>query len=129
MGTGSNFHSTHLITPELFAQHANCETFIEAQFISLFSFSEDLSKLHYTTCFIKESLRVVPPVPVFNRQLKEQVVFEGVSIPANTIVDVSPYCLHHHPDVWDKPHVRRISYYIPKLNIYLLYTNGFFFLF
>lgn len=62
---------------------------------------EDLSKLNYTTCFIKESMRMHTPVPAITRKLSEPVTVEGVKLPACTVIDLHPHLMHHHPDVWE----------------------------
>lgn len=61
---------------------------------------EDLAKLNYTTCFIKESMRMYTPVPAISRKLSEPVTLEGVKFPSGTVIDLHPHLLHHHPDVW-----------------------------
>ena len=61
----------------------------------------DLQKLRFTTCFIKETLRMYTPVPGVNRRLTEPVTIEGVTFPADTVVDVVQYCCHHNPAVWE----------------------------
>ena len=48
---------------------------------------------------------MTPPVPAVNRTLKEPVTVEGVTFPAETIVDIVTYCMHHHPDVWENHNV------------------------
>ena len=64
-------------------------------------FREDLAKLNYTTCFIKESMRMHTPVPAITRKLSEPVTVEGVEFPSGTVIDLHPHLLHHHPDVWE----------------------------
>ena len=41
------------------------------------------------------------PVPSHNRRLSEPITIDGVTFPAETVVDILPWCLHHHPDVWE----------------------------
>ena len=82
------------------------------------SYSGDISKLQFTTSFIKESMRVFTPVPFVNRQLAEPVIIEGVSFPAGTRVDISPHCLHHNPAVW-KDHSVSSCQQVDHLNLTL----------
>lgn len=63
----------------------------------------DLQNLPFTTCFIKETMRTITPLAFFNRRLSAPVTIEGVTFPAGTLVDILPWCLHHHPDVWENP--------------------------
>lgn len=62
---------------------------------------DDLPKLQFTTRFLKESLRMFSPVPAVNRRLAEPVTIEGVTFPAETVIDILPYSLHHNPAVWE----------------------------
>ena len=41
------------------------------------------------------------PVPGVNRRLTEPVTIEGVTFPAETVVDVVQYCCHHNPAAWE----------------------------
>ena len=45
------------------------------------------------------------PVPYFNRQLTDPVSINGVIFPADTMVDIMPWVLHHNPAVWKNPSV------------------------
>ncbi|XP_063396171.1 cytochrome P450 4B1-like [Mytilus trossulus] len=65
--------------------------------------SEDLPKLKYLTCFLKEVMRLHTPVPVTNRTLDEPIVLDGYDIPAGVMVDFGIYHCHNHPDVWENP--------------------------
>ena len=74
--------------------------------------SDDISRLEYTSRFIKESLRMIPPVPGHDRVLAEPVTIDGVTFPAKTGVQVSSWCLHHNPAVWENHNVRHEGYYL-----------------
>jgi len=65
--------------------------------------SEMLSELKYLDMVLKESLRIRPSVPFIGRLLTEDIVVNGVAIPAGTNVDIHIYVLHHHPDHWTEP--------------------------
>ena len=66
----------------------------------------DLSRLALTHCVINESLRLTPPVYWIGRRTSIAVELGGWRIPAESVVIVSPYVMHHHPDYWDSPTVR-----------------------
>ncbi|XP_059331138.1 cholesterol 24-hydroxylase isoform X1 [Ammospiza nelsoni] len=51
---------------------------------------EDLGKLTYLSQVLKESLRLYPPVSGTLRRLEKEHVINGIKIPANTTVFVSP---------------------------------------
>ena len=62
----------------------------EKPFIS----NDDITKLRFTTMFIKESLRMYPPVPQITRTVVKPVSIDGLRIPENSSVAVSkPTCL------------------------------------
>ena len=65
------------------------------------SFRDDLTKLTYTTCFIKETMRMYTPVPSLTRKLSEPVTVQGVRFPPGCVIDLHPHLLHHNPDVWE----------------------------
>ncbi|CAC5419323.1 CYP4B1 [Mytilus coruscus] len=61
---------------------------------------ENLQIMPKLTAFIKESMRMVAPVPNVQRQLTSPITIDNVTIPAGVVVDMGIYMLHHHPDVW-----------------------------
>eukprot|EP00005_Dracoamoeba_jomungandri_P014528 CAMPEP_0174275758 /NCGR_PEP_ID=MMETSP0439-20130205/60004_1 /TAXON_ID=0 /ORGANISM="Stereomyxa ramosa, Strain Chinc5" /LENGTH=460 /DNA_ID=CAMNT_0015367901 /DNA_START=1048 /DNA_END=2427 /DNA_ORIENTATION=- len=64
---------------------------------------EDISKMHYLSWTIKESLRVLPPVPFVLRVAEEDnYVGEGkYFIPKGTCMIVSTTVMHNHPKLWE----------------------------
>lgn len=62
---------------------------------------EDLSKLHYLTMCIKESLRLHSPVPFIGRQLENELTIDGITLPKRSLLDIDIYGLHHNPAVWE----------------------------
>ncbi|XP_052072903.1 cytochrome P450 4B1-like [Mytilus californianus] len=64
---------------------------------------EDISKMKYLSCFLKEVMRHHTPVPVISRMLDEPCVIEGVEIPKGSFIDMAIHHAHHHPDVWEDP--------------------------
>ncbi|XP_070206876.1 ultra-long-chain fatty acid omega-hydroxylase-like isoform X2 [Littorina saxatilis] len=65
---------------------------------------EDLSCFPYTTACIKEAMRNFSTVPFIERETKEDVMIDGHNIPTGTFVAIQLWCLHHNPQVWDRPH-------------------------
>ncbi|XP_052715318.1 cytochrome P450 4F2-like [Crassostrea angulata] len=61
---------------------------------------EDMSRLKYTTMFLKEVMRMHSPVPFISRWLTKPMILDGVEIPENVTVDIFIHCINHHPDVW-----------------------------
>lgn len=65
---------------------------------------KDLAHLPYLTAVIRETLRLYTPLPAFEpRSLPIDTVIDGYHIPANTVVGMSPYCLHREPTVFPDP--------------------------
>jgi cytochrome P450 len=63
----------------------------------------DLPRLPYTRQVIEESLRLYPPVYAVARDLVNDDTIGGFHIPARSMVVLSPYVTHHHPDIWPDP--------------------------
>ncbi len=66
---------------------------------------EHLADLTYTHMVIEETLRLYPPAWVFGRKAIAGDEIGGYSIPANSIIVLSPYMTHRHPAFWENPDV------------------------
>ncbi|XP_072165423.1 cytochrome P450 4C1-like [Diadema setosum] len=65
--------------------------------------AQDLAKLTYLTCVVKETLRLIPPVPAIQRKLEDDIVLDGKVVPKETIITLSIYNLHHDPEQFPEP--------------------------
>ncbi|XP_030835606.1 cytochrome P450 4V2-like [Strongylocentrotus purpuratus] len=65
--------------------------------------SDDLSRLQYLTCVVKETLRLIPSVPSIFRKLDEDIMLDGKVVPKETLVALSIYGLHQDPDEFPNP--------------------------
>ena len=66
---------------------------------------DDLPKLPYTRMVIQESMRLYPPAWIISRHSEREDAVDGYRIPAKSILHMSSYVMHRHPDYWDKPDV------------------------
>ncbi len=64
---------------------------------------DDLAKLEYTGRVVDESMRLYPPVWIFERAAIEDDEIAGYRVPARTIVGVCTWTLHRHPALWNDP--------------------------
>jgi cytochrome P450 len=70
---------------------------------------EDVPKLVYTRAILEETMRLYPPVPLLSRQAKNEDILRNKTIPAGSIMIVSPWLIHRHKRYWDKP-----DHFIPE---------------
>ena len=64
---------------------------------------DDLEKLEGLTLVMKETLRRYPPLPVVPRIATQDFEWGGYTIPAKTMVVVSPIHTHHMEEWWADP--------------------------
>src|SRR5205814_8941199 len=65
--------------------------------------AEDLPRLPLTRATLEESMRLYPPAWIIARSVNERDEIGGFEIPARSIVFVSPYVVHRHPQLWPDP--------------------------
>lgn len=63
----------------------------------------DAPQLTYTTMVIQESMRLLPPVWSLSRQAVDDDEIGGYTIPAGSVVIMSQFLTHRHPDFWEDP--------------------------
>ena len=65
--------------------------------------AEDFPKLAYTDKVFHEAMRLYPSAWSISRRALGDDEIGGYFIPAGSIVAMSPYTMHRHPDFWDDP--------------------------
>lgn len=63
-----------------------------------------LGGLHALDLVLKESMRLIPPVPAMGRQALVDTELCGQFVPAGTPALVAPLPVHHDPSLWPDPH-------------------------
>ncbi|CAD7091450.1 unnamed protein product [Hermetia illucens] len=65
--------------------------------------NKKLSGLEYFDMVVKESLRILPPVPGIGRELTEDTLIGGITVPAGVNLVLSIYRMHHDPGNYPNP--------------------------
>ncbi|XP_071498886.1 cytochrome P450 4V2-like [Diadema antillarum] len=76
--------------------------------------TDDLAKLSYLTCVVKESLRVLPPVPGMSRTLDSDIVLDGKVVPKGTSISFAIYALHRDPEQFPDPEIFDPDRFLPE---------------
>ncbi|GIT91956.1 cytochrome P450 [Jannaschia pagri] len=63
----------------------------------------DMSRLPVTRDVFRETLRLYPPVPMMVRETTRPEAFRGRSAPKGAQIVLSPWHLHRHERLWDRP--------------------------
>ena len=63
----------------------------------------DVTGLPWTASTISEAMRLYPPAWTIERNAIVDDHVAGVDIPAGSLVTVSPYLVHRHPEFWPDP--------------------------
>jgi cytochrome P450 len=64
---------------------------------------EDIHRLPYTEMVFNEVLRLYPPAWIMARDVLDQDLISGYSIPAGSLVFLSPYVNHRLKTLWEEP--------------------------
>jgi cytochrome P450 len=65
--------------------------------------ASDLPNLPYTRMVFEEAMRLYPPAWGLPRQSLEPDEFDDYHIPGKSLVVVSQFVTHRHPEFWDRP--------------------------
>ncbi|GMR49440.1 hypothetical protein PMAYCL1PPCAC_19635 [Pristionchus mayeri] len=64
---------------------------------------EDMKAMEFTERFIKESMRIFPPIPAVERELQKDLQLAKYFLPKGSEIFVAPHVIHHNPDVYPDP--------------------------
>jgi cytochrome P450 len=92
----------HLLSgaPEVEARlHAEVDSVLGGRAPTL----EDVGSLPYTRAVLDEALRLYPPAWLISRRADQPDELLGHAVAEGSLVFLSPWVLHRHPDVWERP--------------------------
>lgn len=87
----------------LLATHPEVQDRVAAEAAALEPVFGTLGKLRLTRDVFREALRLYPPVPMMVRETVEDEDFRGRQVASGAQVVISPWHLHRHERIWDRP--------------------------
>ncbi|KAK0412030.1 hypothetical protein QR680_005990 [Steinernema hermaphroditum] len=66
---------------------------------------EDLNKMKYLEQCMKETIRILPTVPMIGRRITEDTILNGYEIPAGVTVMVAPFATQRDPRFYPNPDI------------------------
>ncbi|XP_062133620.1 cytochrome P450 4p1-like [Drosophila sulfurigaster albostrigata] len=74
-----------------------------------------IAKLKYLDCFVKETMRMFPSVPFMGRQVQRKTeLANGLILPAGTQIMLHVFDIHRNPKHWDSPNEFRPERFFPE---------------
>lgn len=75
---------------------------------------EDVLKLKYVAQVFNESLRLYPPAPMIPRRVDEETHLGSYHLPKDSLIFISVYHIHRHPDFWVEPETFYPDRWLPE---------------
>lgn len=85
------------------------QSLVLQQYLMSALYRTDIPHLKYLSMCVKEGLRMHAPVPYIQRITTKDCYIDGFLIPKDTNISIVLHTILHHPDVWEKPMVRRVT--------------------
>ncbi|XP_036139724.1 cytochrome P450 3A19 isoform X2 [Monomorium pharaonis] len=91
---------------------------------------EDLERMHYLTCVIKETLRLFPTFPLIGRYLETDLKIGNNIIPKGTNISISILQMHRDETYWPNPLKFDPERFLPQnlqnseLSCYMPFSSG-----
>lgn len=100
------FTAYHLAMDADVQERLRCEVEIGVQTYRDLALYDLVNEIEYLDCVINESMRLCPPLHIFDRKCEETCkINERLTIPSGMDVIVPIYALHHDPEAWPDPEV------------------------
>nr|CAD7432284.1 unnamed protein product [Timema monikensis] len=74
----------------------------------------DIQEMKYLEMVIKETQRLLPTVPIFTRNLKEDVAIDGYIIPKGANVAIAPILIHRDHNLFPDPEIFNPERFSPE---------------
>jgi cytochrome P450 len=65
--------------------------------------ADDADRLPWTRAVVSEAMRLYPPAWTIERNALADDEVAGTPVPAGSLVAISPYLIHRHPEFWPDP--------------------------
>jgi len=71
-------------------------------------------RLTVTKAVVEEALRLYPPIAALSREAIEADILGDMTVPARSLIVISPYVLHRHRRLWSEPDTFDPSRFLPE---------------
>ncbi|CAG8755911.1 8252_t:CDS:2, partial [Racocetra persica] len=86
---------------------------------------DEIEHLKYLECVFKETIRLIPPIPIIRRCTSKDEIMNGYFVPKDTPLWISIHAIHHDPLIWgDDVEVFNPSRWLdPEINSKITHYN------